>query len=130
MKKVFYLSLSVAILLSAQILSAQGLRVVYEEILSPARSGINDSISIENPEIRAIIEKQRQSLILKKQTELVINKGASLHSILQKNGVQDAEISVDNTILNVQRDIQTPTGDLLIYKNIITNETVIQEEFD
>jgi GLPGLI family protein len=131
MKKI--INLLAAVLLSAQFISAQGLRVVYEETFIPLKQDINYDSITNNPEAKALFAGQ-QSIGFKSIGELYINKdkGISLYSSTVdavKNPQKEKIPITGGTFVSNIKSVFSSNKSLL-YKDIINNKTVSQTEFE
>jgi GLPGLI family protein len=124
MKKIFF---SLLLLLSLQTVSAQGLKVVYEEVSNMylGRDVSGDFENVKDPEIRAILENRAKSPTVF-ASELQVNRGVSLYKrILQPK--KDETVSHENehakaTMTSVTR----LTGTSAMYMNYIDSVIVTQ----
>jgi GLPGLI family protein len=120
------LNLSVMILLFAQFISAQGLRVIYEEITTPPELNINRDSITNNQEIKNILGKRKSPI--KSNKELLINKNVSIYCSVTKPASvsKKEEIPITDGNIVVNSKIELASDGLVIYKNIADGESVSQ----
>jgi GLPGLI family protein len=124
MKRIFF---SFLLLLFLQTVSAQGLRVVYEEITNIS-AGIDISKKfeqIDNPEARTILENDTKSPTVR-TAELLVNRGVSLYT-KRASSKKEEPVSLENgktkaTLTTVSQDM----GNSAVYKNYIDSVIVTQ----
>jgi GLPGLI family protein len=115
------------LLVSLQCVSAQGLRVVYEEVSNPhsGRDVSKDYDNVDNPEVREYLEKQAKSPKVR-TSELLVNKGVSLYTKNKEQEKSDvASLEGERFKANMnftQQNIATSA----IYKNYIDSIAVTQ----
>ncbi|MDR0724918.1 MAG: GLPGLI family protein [Prevotellaceae bacterium] len=125
MKRI-YLILLVSIL-SLQCLSAQGLRVVYEDVsnISKGRDVSKDFESVENPEVRAFLENKAKSPTVY-TSELLVNKGVSLYARkVQPKKEEPVSLGNEQTAATI-RPVRQVYGTSAIYKDYIDSIIVTQ----
>jgi GLPGLI family protein len=120
-------------ILSVQCLSAQGLKVIYEESTDVVIS--SDRLnSIANPAMRERIEQKMKSTAAKKETaELIIGKNVSLYTIFETAEQPDksvVEIFLGNEVSDKVRIRAMPAIGRykLYYKNLEENQVFAQAE--
>jgi GLPGLI family protein len=127
MKRIF-LILSVS-LLSLQYISAQGLKVVYEEISNPYLGKEVKKDHIENPELRSYLENRTKAPTVTK-SELLVNRGVSLY---QKNKEQEKTetASLENERVQATMNFSRQrNATLAIYMNYMDSIAVTQSIVD
>jgi GLPGLI family protein len=127
MKKVLSL---LVLLLSLQYVSAQGLKVVYEEVANPYL-GRDVSKELEkqtdNPEIRAHLEKQMKNPTVM-ISELLVNKGVSIYTKKGKKS-NEKEAPIENERVKATVNHQF-SGTSAIYVDYLDSIYINQMTFD
>jgi GLPGLI family protein len=136
MKKFLVYLIGIVLVLSVKCLSAQGLKVIYEESRKSTISNPNLS-SIGSPEMRERIEKKLKEMSAeKKNAELVIGNNVSLYTILETPSAEpkpDIENFLDNNENNTKVISKTTIKQVVMYKsyykNLAENQILVQAEF-
>jgi GLPGLI family protein len=132
MKKNLIYLIGIVLVLSVECLSAQGLKVIYEESMKSTISNPNLS-SIGSPEMREKIEKKLKEMVEKKKNaELVIGNNVSLYTILETPSAEP-ELDAGNFPGNNNDNIKVIrrssfTEEKSYYKNLAENQVLVHSE--
>jgi GLPGLI family protein len=132
MKKVFLVFLVLLVsLLSRQYISAQGLKVVYEEVsnLYSGRDPGKDYEHIENPEVRAYHENRAKAPTVR-SSELLVNRGVSLYK-MNKEPEKTETASLEGERFQATMTFNRQRNSVLsIYKNYMDSVVLTQSSMD
>jgi GLPGLI family protein len=124
MKRIFF---SLLLVLSLQTVSAQGFKIVYEEVTNKfaGRDVSKDFEHIDNPEVRALMENMAKSPTVR-TAELLVNREASLYTrSLQPKKEEEPVSSVDGKPKG--RIVFGPvTGTSAVYKSYTDSVVITQ----